>query len=102
MVQLFRSEGRFDDAQTHLESAKLHAVNNPYYLGHVTGKQAVIWYKQSRLEEARSEALRAAEIFNKLGTVEDAECCRGFLGDIEKKLNSPAPSGRSGFNRELL
>jgi hypothetical protein len=29
--------------------------------------QAQIWYKQDRLEEARSEALRAIDIYQKLG-----------------------------------
>jgi len=102
LVQLFRDEDRLDDAQAHVERAKLHAVNNPYYLGHATEEQATIWYKQHRLEEAMFEALRAADIFDNLGTAGDAERCRKLLGDIEKGLNGPVSPGQSDLNRELL
>jgi len=62
----------------------------------------MIWYKQHRLEEVRFEALRAANIFDNPGSVGDAEGCRKLLGDIEKGLNSPVPSGQPDFSRELL
>jgi hypothetical protein len=35
--------------------------------------QAWVWYNQHRLEEARSEALRAADIYEKLGAAKDVE-----------------------------
>jgi hypothetical protein len=35
--------------------------------------QADLWYKQDRLEEARSEALRAVEEFEKLGATKRCE-----------------------------
>jgi len=71
-------------------------------LGRATEEQATIWYKQYRLEEARFEVLRAADIFDDLGSAGDAERCRKLLGDIEKELNSPVSSGRPDFSRELL
>ena len=83
LAKLFRNEDKLYDAQTHIERAKLHAINNPLYLGHATEEQAMIWYKRRRLEEARSEALCAADIFDKLGTAKDAERCREFHEDIE-------------------
>ena len=97
---LFRS--RSDDAQTHLEHAKSHTVNNAYLLGHATEAQAAIWHQQHRLEEARSEALRAVDLFEKLGAVRDVECCRKILRVIEEELGTPVTSGQPGFNCELL
>jgi tetratricopeptide (TPR) repeat protein len=67
LAELFLDEGRFDDAHAHVERAKSHAVNNAYYLGRAMELQARVWYKQHRLEEARSEALRAADVYEKLG-----------------------------------
>ena len=79
LASLFLSQGRFDDAHAHIEQAKSHAVHSPYYLGRAMELQAGIWYKQHRLEEARSEVLRAVDAFEKLGSVKDVERCRGFL-----------------------
>jgi len=89
MAGLFRDEGRFDDAHAHIEYAKSHTADNPYNLGCATEQQAWIWYKQHRFEEARSDTLRAAEVFEKLGATKDAENCRKLLQRIEKKLNNP-------------
>jgi len=101
-VELFRDEGRFCDAQTHLEQAKSHAVNNAYHLGRATELQAEVWYRQHRLEEAESEALRAVDIFDKLGAAKDVERCRKLLRDIGKGPNIAVAPGRSNLNRELL
>jgi len=84
LAWLFRSQGRLDDAQAHAEHAKSHAVNSAYHLGHATWEQACIWYEQRRLGDARSEALRAADIFEKLGVLKDLEDCRGLLQQIEE------------------
>jgi len=64
--------------------------------------QAGLCYKQHRLEEARYEASRAADVCEKLGAVEDLERCRGLLQRIEEEMCNPVASGKSGFNRELL
>ena len=85
LAELFIDEGRFDDAQTHVERAKSHAVDNPYSLGRLMVSQAEVWYKQGRLEEARSETLRAAEIYEKLGAARDLETCRQFLRAMERE-----------------
>ena len=76
-------EGRFNDAHKHLDDAKTHAADSTYYLGLTMMTQAEFWYKQGRLGEAKSEALRAAEVFEKLGAAEDLEESRKFLQDIE-------------------
>jgi len=60
--------------------------------------QACVWYDQYRFEEARSEALQAADIYEKLGAVKDMELYINFLRVIE----STVASGQSGFDCELV
>ena len=83
LVQLFGKEGRLDDAQAHIEYAKSHAVDSTYLLGRTMVLQAQLWQEQCRLEEARSEALRAIDLFEKIGATEDLEWCRNMVGRIE-------------------
>ena len=79
LAWLFFSEDRFDDANTHIEHAKSHTVNSILNLGYAMEMQAKIWYGQGRLEEARSEVLRAADVFDKIGAAKDLERCRTSL-----------------------
>ena len=102
LAGLFRRKHRFNDAQSHIECAKSHTVNSPYHLGYATEGQAWIWYHQHRLEEAESEALRAAHIYEKLGATKVVEDCRKLVRKIEIKLNARVASGQSGFDCELL
>jgi len=88
LASLFRDEGRFDDAHTHINRAKSHTVNSALNLGYAMEMQARIWYKQHRLEEARSEALRATDVYEKLGIADNAERCRMLLRDIERRLDN--------------
>ena len=83
LAQLFLNEDRSDDAQAHIERAKSHTVNNIYFLGRIMKLQAEVWYRQHRLEGARSEALRAIDIFEKLGAAKDTQDCRKILQRIE-------------------
>ena len=50
--------------------------------------QAGVWYEQHRLEEATSEALRAVDIYGRLGAAQDVEDCRKLLMDIQAKLDA--------------
>ena len=93
LAGLFRSKGRLDDAQAHVEHAKSYTVNSTYYLGYATEEQARIWHKQRRLEEAKSEALRAVDIFGKIGAAKEGEDCIKLLRDIEKELNTLVAAG---------
>jgi len=93
LAKLFLDGGGFDDAQAHVENAKSHVVNVAYHLGHVMGVQSVVWYRQRKLEEARTEVLRATDVFEKLGAAKDVESCREWLREIEKELSSPIASG---------
>ena len=89
LARLFQDQGRFDDAQAHVERAKSCAVDQTYYLGRAMWLQAELWYEQNRLEEARSEALCAVDMFEKLGAAGDLERCRALLRRIEGEINTP-------------
>ena len=103
LAQLFVDEGSFDDAQAHIECAKPHAVNHTYFLGHTMRLQAELWYKQYRLEEASSMALRAAEVYEKLGAVPDLKICRGLLRQIEEEMDkSVIPEELAGDGKSLV
>ena len=84
LVWLFLDETEFDNAQFHIEQAKLHAVDDTYCLARAVETQAWIWYLQGRLEEAEAEDLRALEAFEKLGAVSDVGRCRDLLRMVEK------------------
>ena len=102
LTGLFRDEGKFDETQAHIEHAKLHTANSTFNLGRATEEQAGLWCMQHRPEEARTEVLRAVEIYDKLGATEDAERCRNLSQGIEKELSTLVTSGQSGSNCELL
>ena len=87
LAELFRDEREFDDANTHVEQAKSYAGDGSYRLGRAVHLQANIWYRQHRLEDARSEVLHALEIYEKCGAASDARVCRNLLGRIESKVS---------------
>jgi two-component system NtrC family sensor kinase len=98
LALLFRDQSRFDDAHAHVEHAKSHTASDAYALGRATELKARIWFKQGKLEEAKSEALDAVRVFEKLGAATRLEHCRNLLRDIEEKARKPATSGKSCFD----
>ena len=92
LARLFLDEGEFDNALTHAERAKSHTTNDAYNLGRAFQLRARIWYRQHRLQEAKSEVLRAFETFEKLGAAETMESCRALLQDIERAMKTPSTS----------
>ena len=101
LAVLFWGEQRLDDAHAHIDRAKSHATNDPYHLGRAMELHGRIWYEESKFEEAKSEVLRAADVFEKLGTLVELEWCRETLRDIEE-AKSPVASGEPGSDGELL
>ncbi|KAF9644519.1 hypothetical protein BDM02DRAFT_935257 [Thelephora ganbajun] len=93
LAQLFFDQGRSGNAHTHIERAKLHVVNDPYNLGRAMDMEAQVWYGEHRFEDAKSEALRAADVFERLGASGDLERCRALLRDINGKTKEPVTSG---------
>ena len=102
LARLVQDKGGFDDAQAHIERAKSHAVNHTYYLGRAMRLQAELWYKQRRLEEARSEALCAVDVFERLGAAKDLRKCRALLRRIEGGIGEPAVPNGPTDNGELV
>ena len=98
LAKLFSEEGRLDNAHVHIERAEFHAVDNAYDLGRAVFLQARILYRQRRLEEARSDALHALEMFEKLGVTNISEGCRALLRDVEQAMKNRPPSGRSALS----
>ena len=86
--------GRFDDGHAHLDRAMLYTANNAYNLGSAMVLRTSLWQKQHRLEEARSEVLRALDVFEKLGATQEIEGSRTLLQQIERGLSSPVTSGQ--------
>jgi tetratricopeptide (TPR) repeat protein len=84
LADLSFDKGRFDDAHTHIEHAKSHAINDAYGMCRVVELQARLWYRQQKFEEARSTTLRAIDVLERLGATMDVERCRDLLQDIEK------------------
>ena len=89
LALLFRDDGGFEDAQAHIEHAKPYGTNSPFCLASVVFLQAGVLYGQHRVEEARSEVLRAADGFEKLGAARDVETCRELLQRIQEELDAP-------------
>ena len=101
LAELFRDHYKFDKAHAHIECAKSHGVNDVYYLGRVVGLRARVWYEQGKLKEAKFEALRAIDVFEKLGAAVDLENYRKFLRDIEGTMKKPVTSDVLEFDGEL-
>ena len=102
LAWLFSNEDRFDDAQVHIELAKSHTLNSTRNQGYAMEMQAWVLYKQHRLEEAKSEALRVADVYEKLGAAVYVENCRKLLQGIQVGLDTAAASGQSDSDCEPL
>ena len=100
LASLFKGEREFDDANSHIERAKLCVVNDARRLGRAMELQAGVWYLQLRLEDAKLEALHALEIYEKLGAARDARFCRDLLQKIERATKEK--SRTPGLQCELL
>ena len=84
LANIFLDQDEVDDAQAHIEQAKSHALDNPYDFGRAVLLKAWIWYRQNRLHDAASEALRAQEIFKQLRILEELEVYQALLRLIEE------------------
>ena len=85
LALLFFGEKRSYDAQAHIERAKPHAINSPYNLGCAMELQAWFWFQERKLEEAKSNALCAIDVYERLGAAKDVESCRAILRKIENE-----------------
>ena len=102
LARMFHHLADFDGADAHVKHAKSYAINIPFDLGLAMRLQARIWYRQCKFEEAKLEALDAADIFEKIGAVGEVEECRYILRRIERKMKRPITSGELNSDGELL
>jgi tetratricopeptide (TPR) repeat protein len=93
LAKMFRDEGEFDEASAYIKQAKPHAIHNTYWLGCANFLQAIICYRQHRLEDAKSEGLHALKIFEKLGSQEAVDC-RDLLQEVEREMKSQSTSSQ--------
>ena len=100
LAKSFFDDDRFDDAHTHIERAKLSTINDTYLLGRAMQLQAQFWCEEGRFEEAKSEALGAVDVYEKIGFMEGLEICRMLLQTIEAGMGKPVTSSEQGFNGE--
>ena len=97
LAELFEKGGEWEDANTHIELAKSHAVDGAllYQLACAMQMQARSWRRQFRNEDAKLEALRSLEIFEKLGADECAAITKSFLLEVERVMEE-RPTHPSG------
>ena len=95
-------KNEFDNAHSHIEQAKLHAVDNAYCVGVAMEMQARIWYHQHRLDGATTGALCALENFEKLGATKELGRCKTLLREIELAADGKSTSGELDSGGELL
>jgi len=95
LVHLLLEEGRFNDAQVHLEHLKSHTADDSFDLDLVMLAQACAWYQQGKLGEAKSEFSRIIGVYEKIGVSADLlGSCRELLWAIEEEMkNLVAPGG---------
>ena len=95
LAKLFCNENKLDDAQSHIERAKSHAIDDTYLLGRAMNWQAEIWYGQAQLEEAKAEILCALKTFEELGATAELPGSRSILQKIERAIEHRLTSGDS-------
>ncbi|KAF9780491.1 hypothetical protein BJ322DRAFT_295993 [Thelephora terrestris] len=103
MAHMFLHGGEFDDANAHIKQAKLHVADDLYKLGDGMKTQAQVWYKQHRLEDARSEVVDAYKIYERLGAAEEMDYCHQLFHMIEQAVEgSSIPSGSDSDSEQAI
>lgn len=97
LAELAFYEGKYDDGNDHIECAKLHTVNYTYLLGRAMLLQASAWYRKRKMEEAKSEAMSAADVLEGLGASHALEESKALLRKIELAAASSEPVDNDEF-----
>ena len=85
MAARYVAGGRFDEAEAHVEHARLLAANGSSEVGEVMFLRARLLRGQEKFEEARSEALCALDALEKFGG-DKAERVKDLLQTIDKEM----------------
>ena len=102
LAESFLDENDFVHANAHIEQAKSHAAGDAYCTGHAMELQADTWYWQGTFEDAKSEALHALEIFEKLGASKNAGDCRDLLQSIDQAMETKSVSSQGEISETRL
>ena len=96
LAELFGDGGKSEEESAHIEQAKLHAVDGSlrYELGRAMQRQAEVWYRQLRLEDAKSEALHSLEIYEKIGAAEGVRSSGYLLQNINRAMEERSTRSR--------
>ena len=93
LADLYLEDGKFNEAQVHIEHSKSHAGNDMSLLGCGVYVGARVLSAQNR-PEAKSEALRAIAIFEKLGNTDGVKEIRQLVKEIEEKVEESDGDGK--------
>ena len=102
LAKLFYKEDKLDGATAHIEQTKSYPAKDAYNLGLGMETQALIWYRQRRLRDARCEAWCAFEIYKRLGVAKDAVRCRELFQAIRQGAESRPISSEPDSDGEFL
>ena len=83
LAKLFCGEDELDRANAHIEQAKSYTSDNTLMMARAMSLQAEVWCSQGRPADAKSQALHALEVFERLGAAIDVERCGDLLQRIE-------------------
>ena len=83
LADLFSLQGKFVNAQAHVDHTKSLAANSTYLLARASFLQAELWYIQDVFREARFEILAALDVFERLGRTNVAKRARQLLEQID-------------------
>ena len=88
LAELCEEAGELESANIHIALAKSDAVDGAltYELARATELQAQLWLQQLRFEDAKSEALRSLEIYEKLGGADGVRDSQDLLQEIEQTM----------------
>ena len=87
LATLCSDANEFDDAHTHIEQAKSYTVDDIYHMGSAFMLQAEVFYRQRRLEDAKSAASRALGIYEELAAEKRLWECKALIQDIERAIS---------------
>ena len=94
-MSVFHDNKMFDDANTRVEQVELRAADNLDCLAWVIEMHSTIWHLQRKLEDAKSEALGALEIFGNLRAATGTKRCSDFLRKIEQAMENHSTAVRN-------
>ena len=83
LAGLFHEGGDPDEADSQIERAKSHAVGDAYLMGRAMWLQAWLWFRRHKLEEAKSQALLAIDIYEMIGAGSNLEICKQLIRLID-------------------